>query len=213
MRDRRPDLAEPQPAVPRNAPTPAPVRLRAGATDEVAERVLALVSDKTGYPRDMLALDLDLEADLGIDTVKQAEVFASIRAAYDIPRDDSVKLRDYPTLAHVIEFVRDRRPDLRAAPAPTSIPVEPATSASANDEIIERILGIVADKTGYPRDMLALDLDLEADLGIDTVKQAEVFASIRAAWDIPRDDNVKLRDYPTLAHVVRFVEERRPEPR
>ena len=33
----------------------------------------------------MLDLDLDLEADLGIDTVKQAETFAAIREAFDIP--------------------------------------------------------------------------------------------------------------------------------
>ena len=35
------------------------------------------------------------------------------------------------------------------------------------------MLEIVAEQTGYPPDMLDLDLDLEADLGIDTVKQAE----------------------------------------
>ena len=29
------------------------------------ERILALVAEKTGYPQDMLDLDLDLEADLG----------------------------------------------------------------------------------------------------------------------------------------------------
>ena len=51
--------------------------------------------------------------------------------------------------------------------------------ASAVDSIQEKVLGIVAEKTGYPREMLALDLDLEADLGIDTVKQAEMFAAIR----------------------------------
>ena len=39
----------------------------------------------------------------------------------------------------------------------------------------------MAEQTGYPADMLDLDLDLEADLGIDTVKQAEVFARIREA--------------------------------
>ena len=38
----------------------------------------------------------------------------------------------------------------------------------------------MVEKTGYPRDMLDLDLDLEADLGVDTVKQAEMFAAIRA---------------------------------
>ena len=60
-------------------------------------------------------MDLDLEADLGIDTVKQAEVFAAIREAYGIPFDDTLKLRDYPTLNHVVGFVNERAP---GAPAP-----------------------------------------------------------------------------------------------
>ena len=58
--------------------------------------MLALVVEKTGYPQDMLDLDLDLEADLGVDTVKQAELFAAIREIYDIPRDENLKLRDFP---------------------------------------------------------------------------------------------------------------------
>ena len=176
----------------------------------------------------MLDLDLDLEADLGVDTVKQAEMFAAIRAAYDIPRDENRKLRDYPTLAHVIRFVYEKRPDLAAAPAaapeevkptaPTTTVVaeKPAPAAAsaqvvAGDAVKERILALVVEKTGYPKDMLDLDLDLEADLGVDTVKQAEMFAAIRAAYDIPRDENRKLRDYPTLAHVIRFVYEKRPD--
>ena len=66
----------------------------------------------------------------------------------------------------------------------------------------------MAEKTGYPKDMLDLDLDLEADLGVDTVKQAEMFASVRAAYNIPRDENLKLRDFPTLAHVIKFAQDR-----
>ena len=69
-------------------------------------------------------------------------------------------------------------------------------------------MDIVAEKTGYPKEMLDLDLDLEADLGIDTVKQAEMFASVRAAYNIPRDENLKLRDFPTLAHVIKFAQDR-----
>src|SRR5207248_6911972 len=93
--------------------------------DPVQERILALAVQKTGYPQDMLDLDLDLEADLGVDTVKQAEMFAAIREIYNIPRDENRKLRDYPTLAHVIRFVYENRPDLAstpatAAPSPTS---------------------------------------------------------------------------------------------
>ena len=89
------------------------------------------MAEKTGYPKDMLDLDLDLEADLGVDTVKQAEMFAAVREIYNIPRDENRKLRDFPTLAHVIRFVYEKRPDLAAAAA--SAPASPASaSAVAN---------------------------------------------------------------------------------
>jgi len=228
--DRRPDLqptvaampvaSEPQLAMRAPAPeaTPQPVVVE----DAVRERILGLVVEKTGYPKDMLDLDLDLEADLGIDTVKQAELFAAVRDIYGLARDENRKLRDYPTLSHVIRFVYERRPDLAApaavatVPAPITTAPPPAVSeqptasptTEAFDTITNTVLDIVAEKTGYPKDMLDLDLDLEADLGVDTVKQAEMFAAVRAAYNIPRDENLKLRDFPTLAHVIRFARER-----
>ena len=193
-------------------PAPAaPKTVREPDGDPVQERILELLVEKTGYPREMLDLDLDLEADLGIDTVKQAEMFAAIRETYAIPRDPNLKLRDFPTLARVIQFVYDRRPDLRGAgPVQEVVPVE-AAAPGAGDSVRQKLLDLVADKTGYPKDMLDLDLDLEADLGIDTVKQAEMFAAIRETYAIPRDPNLKLRDFPTLARVIQFVYDRRPD--
>jgi malonyl CoA-acyl carrier protein transacylase len=206
--------------------------------DGVVQKVLAIVAEKTGYPEDMLDLDLDLEADLGVDTVKQAETFAAVREAYGIPRQESLKLRDFPTLQHVVQFVYDFRPELKpAAPAVGSPPAgeqaapSPATSAPiaapagpggvegparpggvpGADGVVQKVLAIVADKTGYPEDMLDLDLDLEADLGVDTVKQAETFAAVREAYGIPRQESLKLRDFPTLQHVVQFVYDFRPD--
>jgi acyl transferase domain-containing protein/acyl carrier protein/NAD(P)-dependent dehydrogenase (short-subunit alcohol dehydrogenase family) len=197
---------------------PAPVAAAAPAGNAIAEKVLGLVAEKTGYPRDMLELDLDLEADLGVDTVKQAEVFGLVRETFDIPRQDNLKLRDYPTLRHVIGFVETNRPDLvqaaaAAAPvaAPVSVAAPVAAPAAGASPIVEKVLQLVAEKTGYPRDMLELDLDLEADLGVDTVKQAEVFGLVRETFDIPRQDALKLRDYPTLRHVIGFVETNRPD--
>ncbi len=227
----RPDLATAAPTI---QPTPDAVEVRAQhaapqqptasdapKADDVAARVLAIVGEQTGYPTEMLDLDLDMEADLGIDTVKQAETFAAIRQAFDIPRQDSIKLRDYPTLAKVIEFVKDMRPDLVATddkpepPDPTPTPTPPAPhepeASGDTDVIAQKVLAIVGEQTGYPTEMLDLDLDMEADLGIDTVKQAETFAAIRQAFDIPRQDSIKLRDYPTLAKVIEFVKSMRPD--
>jgi acyl transferase domain-containing protein/acyl carrier protein/NAD(P)-dependent dehydrogenase (short-subunit alcohol dehydrogenase family) len=211
----------PAPAV-APAPTPTPAPAAAPAVDPVAAKVLAVVAEKTGYPPEMLDLDLDLEADLGVDTVKQAETFAAIREAFNIERIENLKLRDYPTLRHVIDFVYERRPDLKPSAAPAPAPAmamaaaAPATTpapaaAPAVDPVAAKVLAVVAEKTGYPPEMLDLDLDLEADLGVDTVKQAETFAAIREAFNIERIENLKLRDYPTLRHVINFVYERRPD--
>jgi len=189
------------------------------AADVVTDKVLDIVAAKTGYPREMLDLDLDLEADLGVDTVKQAETFAAIRETFDIPRQDNLKLRDYPTLKAVIEFVRTMKPELQATTVSaspsspiTQSPNHPITESPITESpITDKVLDIVAAKTGYPREMLDLDLDLEADLGVDTVKQAETFAAIRETFDIPRQENLKLRDYPTLKAVIGFVETMRPD--
>ncbi|MGV1010153.1 MAG: SDR family NAD(P)-dependent oxidoreductase, partial [Dermatophilaceae bacterium] len=62
----------------------------------------------------------DLEADLGVDTVKQAEVFAAVRAHYGVERDDTLQLRDFPTITHVAAWIR----------AKTAGEPSPATSAS-----------------------------------------------------------------------------------
>jgi 3-oxoacyl-(acyl-carrier-protein) synthase/acyl carrier protein/NAD(P)-dependent dehydrogenase (short-subunit alcohol dehydrogenase family) len=210
-----------QPAMPIAIGTmPAAVEL---AVDPVVKQVLAIVAAQTGYPSEMLDMDLDLEADLGIDTVKQAETFAAIREAFDIPRRDDLRLRDYPTLVAVVGFVKEMRPDLAQVtmdhglqtiaaetivPRPSSVVTEPSSAA---DQVAGKVLAIVAGQTGYPVEMLDLDLDLEADLGIDTVKQAETFAAIREAFDIPRRDDLRLRDYPTLGAVIGFVKEMRPD--
>ena len=216
------------PATPALAAAAAPQALTAESLEAIKAKVLEIVAEKTGYPPEMLDLDLDLEADLGIDTVKQAEMFAAVRAAHNIPRDENMKLRDFPTLAHVIKFAQERQPGAAQPTAPegagtaqAAVPTTPVTASSPErvpaatpavsaDAIKAKVLEIVAEKTGYPPEMLDLDLDLEADLGIDTVKQAEMFAAVRAAYNIPRDENMKLRDFPTLAHVIKFAQQRQP---
>ena len=197
-------------------------------TDPVTEKVLAIVAEQTGYPTDMLEMDLDLEADLGVDTVKQAETFVAIRKEFDIPRRDDLSLRDYNTLEKVVGFVLEMRPELAVSSQPTAVseqyseasvqsevvaadPLKTENLTLETDPVTEKVLAIVAEQTGYPTDMLELDLDLEADLGVDTVKQAETFLAIRKEFDIPRQDELQLRNYPTLQHVINFVKEMRPD--
>jgi acyl transferase domain-containing protein/NAD(P)H-dependent flavin oxidoreductase YrpB (nitropropane dioxygenase family)/NAD(P)-dependent dehydrogenase (short-subunit alcohol dehydrogenase family) len=47
-----------------------------------------------------------------------------------------------------------------------------------HDRLTDRLLGLVSQRTGYPKDMLGLDVDLEADLGIDSIKRIEILSEI-----------------------------------
>ena len=204
---------------PAAAPAAAPVAAAAPAADEVTDAVIAIVSEMTGYPAELLDVDLDLEADLGVDTVKQAEVFAAVRERFDVERDENVALRDFPTLTHVIGWVRDKTgiQPVAATPAARTGSTPAAGTrrrpgrrrgAPRRDEVTDAVVTIVAEMTGYPAELLDLDLDLEADLGVDTVKQAEVFAAVRERFNVERDENLQLRDFPTLTHVIGWVRDK-----
>jgi acyl carrier protein len=39
-----------------------------------------VVSDKTGYPQEMLGMEMDLEADLSIDSIKRVEIIGTLRS-------------------------------------------------------------------------------------------------------------------------------------
>ena len=224
---------------------PAPV-VKPVALDEatVTKEVVKMVAEKTGYPEDMLDIDLDMEADLGIDTVKQAELFAAMREHYGIAQQEGIQLKDYPTIRHCINFVLNNaggaaaapiaQPAVAVTPAPVAQPapaaaqtvVTPQTvqtvaqpvpapaaapvatlKAGALDEatVTKEVVKMVAEKTGYPEDMLDLDLDMEADLGIDTVKQAELFAAMREHYGIAQQEGIQLKDYPTIRHCINFA--------
>ena len=40
------------------------------------------------------------------------------------------------------------------------------------------VLGVISERTGYPVEMIELDLDLEADLSVDSIKRAEVAGEV-----------------------------------
>ena len=171
--------------------------------------VLSAVSEKTGYPVEMLDVDLDLEAGLGVDTVKQAELFATIRQNFGIPRREDLRLSEYNTLSKVIQFVLDNSQQIESSEESVQNVTDHNSSESTNNsmDVKNFVIQQVAEKTGYPAEMLDLELDLEADLGVDTVKQAELFASMREHYGIPKREDLRLSDYNTLSKVINFFTE------
>ena len=93
----------------------------------------------------------------------------------------------------------------------TPTPVEPApTSATAavpNVDLTALMLQIVAEKTGYPVDMLNLGMDLEGDLGIDSIKRVEILAAVdERAPGLPKLDRSHMSALHTLAEIVDYLQ-------
>ena len=79
-----PAPAAPAPVAPQPAPQPAVAAAPASAElgrDKLADMLLGIIEEKTGYPRDMVGLDQGLEADLGIDSIKRIEVVGAMLQA------------------------------------------------------------------------------------------------------------------------------------
>jgi NAD(P)-dependent dehydrogenase (short-subunit alcohol dehydrogenase family) len=78
-------------------------------------------------------------------------------------------------------------------------------------QLTETLLRIVGERTGYPPDMLDLDVDIEADLGIDSIKRVEILGNVQRAC-IPADRPVaeksmeQLTGIKTLRGIVEWLE-------
>ncbi len=78
--------------------------------DDLTGKLLNLVSDRTGYPVEMLGLDLNLESDLSIDSIKRVEIIGAFRRTYfssvtEPPRDAMDRLTGVKTLREIVDVL------------------------------------------------------------------------------------------------------------
>ena len=188
---------------------------------DVLGDLLAVISEKTGYAVDELETDYELEADLGIDTVKQAEIFGQVREQYGLAPDENFLLADYPTIEALAGWLQAQLASAGSAANPMPAPVEaaaadtapappaapaPAAVSSSDVDVLGDLLAVISEKTGYAVDELETDYELEADLGIDTVKQAEIFGQVREQYGLAPDENFRLADYPTIEALAGWLQ-------
>ena len=220
--------------------------------DTLSQTLLAVVSDKTGYPSEMLELDMDIEADLGIDSIKRVEIIGALQEQVpDLPQPNLEEMAEVElrTLGQIVDYMRGlteggtgnltpQPPSLRGNgenltdnlteqlsslrgngenstedSKPLSLQETGLERGSQNvidsDTLSQTLLEVVSDKTGYPSEMLELDMDIEADLGIDSIKRVEIIGALQEQVpDLPQPNleemaEVELR---TLGQIVDYMQ-------
>ncbi len=180
------------PVLPQPAPTP---------TADVTAAIQRIIAEQTGYTVEMLDANLDLEADLGIDTVKQVETFGRISRHFNLNVPEDLRLAELNTIEKIAGYVRSR---IGETPAATeAVPAVESTAAVA--DVTAAIQRIIAEQTGYDVEMLDANLDLEADLGIDTVKQVETFGRISRHFNLTVPEDLRLAELNTIEKIAGYV--------
>lgn len=76
---------------------------------EISKVVKSFITDKTGYPEELLEDEADLEADLGIDSVKQSEIMAKVRTEFKlsdiVDSEESVP----HTISDIVSYIKSNQ--------------------------------------------------------------------------------------------------------
>ena len=143
----------------------------------ILEQVRQCAASVTRYPLDILTEHAQLEDDLGIDSVKLAEIAAVIAREFHLPPDRLPRNGKARTLGAIAGAVTEALGTAPAPSLPAAVPavVEAKVVVQASD-LLPRVRAVFARVTRYPEELLTPHADLEDELGIDSVKQAEVMA-------------------------------------
>ncbi|WP_308114711.1 SDR family NAD(P)-dependent oxidoreductase [Streptomyces sp. ISL-12] len=99
-------------------------------------------------------------------------------------------------------------PAVMAAPPVVDATPVPAVLPTDAESIGALLLEVVAERTGYPADIINVDMELESDLGIDSIKKVEILSRIRErVGELPAADLSELASLRTLREIADKVAE------
>ena len=199
--------------------TPAPaVAVAAPAAVSVVDadlvaQMLDVVADKTGYPVEILELSMALEADLGIDSIKRVEILAAVQERIPaLPDVETATMATLVTLQEIVDYLQNlTTPPVHNGtsdtPAPAVAVAAPAAVSVVDADLVAQMLDVVADKTGYPVEILELSMALEADLGIDSIKRVEILAAVQERIPaLPDVETATMATLVTLQEIVDYLQ-------
>ncbi len=166
-----------------------------------------LVIELTGYSPEIIDFEADLEADLGVDSIKKAQILGELGEWMGLTvRPESLRLDSVRTLDDAVRVAQKLAAESKplqvptataSVPAPSSVQfvqtqaetvLVPARSNSSllpsSDRLDALLIDYVVDQTGYSRDIVDIDADLEADLGLDSIKLAQLIGEMREQFNL-----------------------------
>ncbi|MBM3240061.1 acyltransferase domain-containing protein [Candidatus Poribacteria bacterium] len=164
--------------------------------ESLTQTLLNLVSEKTGYPTEMLDLNLDMEADLGIDSIKRIEILSAFQEQYNLaqPIQESVDMEqvaNLKTLQQVIDLLGEFVRTDGSTPYVSQFPSTASADGTKPGVTKSRFIGTWAEPTNGAMEMnevvtipSAVDTPFFPFIGtvISLVERQELIATRRIEW-------------------------------
>ncbi len=197
----------------------------------LSQTLLNVVSEKTGYPVEMLELSMDMEADLGIDSIKRVEILGGLLEIYpELPKPNPEELGQLRTLEQIAEYMQTLVPEILNQQVEVSTAIittevlvevpqqelitstpeleEQKVEVEIPENLSDILLTVVSEKTGYPVEMLEMSMDMEADLGIDSIKRVEILGGLLELYpDLPKPSPEEIGELRTLGEIATYMQQ------
>ncbi|MBB4909422.1 type I polyketide synthase [Actinophytocola algeriensis] len=91
-------------------------------------------------------------------------------------------------------------------PAPALAPSPVVVPEPVEESVLDTVLAVIAERTGYPAEMIDPQLDLEADLSIDSIKRTEIAGELAARLGLAAGDVESFGAARTAAAIVALLD-------
>jgi NAD(P)-dependent dehydrogenase (short-subunit alcohol dehydrogenase family)/acyl carrier protein len=182
------------------------------------QTLIDVVADLTGYPVQTIQLEMNIESDLGIDSIKRVEILSTLEERLpDLPEISPERIGELKTLSQIIDHLLENagQPSAHTKATVESDPVglltltnEETPESVSIAELDRGLIEVVSELTGYPLETLNLDMNIESDLGIDSIKRVEILSSLEERF--PNLATFAPEEMGTLTTLRQIVERLQP---
>merc|ERR1711871_1391492 len=150
---------------------------------------------------------MELETELGIDSIKRVEILSEVQSRLGVEAKDVAALSRTRTVGEVISAMQKEVgasavTAAPASPAREATTVSSAASAPAGGNATAVVMEVLASKTGYDLDMIEDDMELETELGIDSIKRVEILSEVQSRLGVEAKDVAALSRTRTVGEVI-----------
>ncbi len=172
----------------------------------VQEILFDIVSRLTGFPGEMLEPEMEIESDLGIDSIKKVEIISELEKHFPESEGFTTDLMgSVKTLKDICHALQPPEPD--------GVCKTPLAAPEPNDKIFTILVKTISDLTGFPGEMLEKEMNLESDLGIDSIKRVEILSRLEQELaDVNALSSDDMAGLKTIQDIVDFLGTGNPVP-